>query len=185
MENIPVIMILEDLTKLPKFELPDGYTLRNFKEGDKQIWAEVETAAGEFTNPQKGVKQFEFEFERYTDELKQRFLILENNSGECVGTSMGWFDDNFFKAGYGRVHWVGIDPDYQGKGLAKPLVSKTMEIIKARHDKCYLTTQTESFKAIKVYLDFGFVPYLKDETCPKAWKIMADLLKHPALEIYK
>jgi ribosomal protein S18 acetylase RimI-like enzyme len=150
MENIPVVMILENLTKLPKFELPKGYTLRNFKEGDKQIWAEVETAAGEFTNPQKGVKQFEFEFERYTDELKQRFLILENNSGECVGTSMGWFDDNFFKAGYGRVHWVGIDPDYQGKGLAKPLVSTTMEIIKERHDKCYLTTQSESFKAIKI-----------------------------------
>jgi ribosomal protein S18 acetylase RimI-like enzyme len=98
---------------------------------------------------------------------------------------MGWFDDNFFKAGYGRVHWVGIDPDYQGKGLAKPLVSKTMEIIKERHDKCYLTTQTESFKAIKIYLDFGFVPYLKDETCEKAWKMMADLLKHPALEKYK
>jgi hypothetical protein len=56
MENIPVVMLLEDLTKLPKFELPKGYTLHNFKEGDKQIWAEVETAAGEFADPQKGVK---------------------------------------------------------------------------------------------------------------------------------
>lgn len=185
MENIPVVMLLEDLSELPVFKLPEGYVLRNFREGDKQIWAEVETAAGEFTDPEKGVKQFEIEFERYNDELRQRFLILEDKKGECIGTSMGWFDDDFLFEGYGRVHWVGIHPDFQGKGLAKPLVSKTMEIIKARHDKCYLTTQTESFKAIKIYLDFGFVPYLKDDTCPKAWKLMADLLKHPALEKYR
>ncbi|MDB4584539.1 GNAT family N-acetyltransferase [Draconibacterium sp.] len=185
MENIPVIMLLEDLTKLPNYKLPKGYTIRNFKEGDKKMWAEVETAAGEFTDPQKGVKQFEIEFEKYRDELKQRLLMLENEKGKCIGTSMGWFDDNFFRSGYGRVHWVGIHPDYQGKGLAKPLVSKTMEIIKERHDKCYLTTQTVSFKAIKIYLDFGFVPYLKDETCPKAWKLMAEYLNHPALEEFR
>ena len=185
MENIEVIMILEDLTKLPKFELPEGYVIRNFKDGDKQLWAEVETAAGEFTDPLQGIKQFEFEFERYQDELKERFLILENKDGDCIGTSMGWFDDNFFRAGYGRVHWVGIHPDYQGKGLAKPLMSKTMEIIKERHEKCYLTTQTRSYKAIKIYLDFGFVPYIKDETCPKGWKLMADYLNHPALAEFR
>jgi ribosomal protein S18 acetylase RimI-like enzyme len=185
MENIPVVMLLEDLENLPKYELPNGFSFRNFREGDKKIWAEVEMAAGEFTDPQKGIEQFELEFERHTEELKQRFLLLENDKGESVGTAMGWFDDNFLFEGYGRVHWVGIRPDYQGKGLAKPLVSRTMEIIKARHKKCYLTTQTESFKAIKIYLDFGFVPYLKDETCPKAWKLLADFLDHPALAEFK
>lgn len=184
MENIPVIMILEDLTKLPKYELPEGYNFRNFREGDKRLWAEVETAAGEFTDLRKGIKQFENEFEINQEELTQRFLILENSKKECIGTAMGWYDDHFFRKGYGRVHWVGIHPDYQGKGLAKPLVSQTMEIIKERHTKCYLTTQTESYKAIKIYLDFGFIPYIKDENGTKAWKLMANFLKHPVLDKY-
>ena len=185
MENIPVIMLLEDLTKLPNFKLPEGYSIRKYREGDQQLWAEVETAAGEFTDSQKGIEQFKIEFEKYPEELKQRFLMLENEKGKSIGTSMGWFDDNFFRAGYGRVHWVSIHPDYQGKGLAKPLVSKTMEIIKERHTKAYLTTQTASYKAIKIYLDFGFSPYLKDETYQKAWKLVAQHLKHPALAGYK
>jgi ribosomal protein S18 acetylase RimI-like enzyme len=110
---------------------------------------------------------------------------LENSEKKCIGTAMAWFDDHFFREGYGRVHWVGIHPDYQGKGLAKPLVCKTMEIISERHSKVYLTTQTESFKAIKIYLDFGFKPFFKEKTCHGAWKLMAEFLHHPALEKYK
>jgi ribosomal protein S18 acetylase RimI-like enzyme len=113
--------------------------------------------------------------------LGKRCVFLENSNNECVGTAMGWFDDSFFRAGYGRVHWVGIKPEFQGKGLAKPLVSEVMDIIKKYHSKAYLTTQTESYKAIKIYLDFGFKPFIKDETCPKAWKMLADFLKHPNL----
>jgi ribosomal protein S18 acetylase RimI-like enzyme len=185
MENIPVIMILEDLTQLPVFDLAEGYHIRTYRDGDKKLWAEVETAAGEFNEPKKGIVQFEAEFEKYPNELKERFLILENNQNQCIGTAMGWFDDSFFRSGYGRIHWVGIHPDYQGKGLAKPLVSKIMEIIKDRHEKAYLTTQTSSYKAIKIYLDFGFKPFLKDDNCARAWKILANFLNHPLLEEYK
>ncbi len=185
MENIPVVMILEDLSKLPEFDLPRGFSFRNFREDDKKVWAEIETAAGEFRDTKNGIEQFEREFEPHREKLLQRFIILENDKNECIGTAMGWFDDDFLMKGYGRVHWVGIHPEYQGKGLAKPLVSRTMEIIKEHHEKCYLTTQTESYKAIKIYLDFGFVPYLKDESCPGAWKLMAEFLQHPALEKYK
>jgi len=185
MENIPVIMIMEDLSSVPAYELPDGYNFRTFIDGDETNWAEVKTAAGEFNEIEKGLAQLEEEFGKYPEELRKRCIFLENANKECIGTAMGWFDDSFFRTGYGRVHWVGIKPDFQGKGLAKPLVSKVMEIIKENHTKAYLTTQTESYKAIKIYLDFGFKPFIKDETCPKAWKIMADLLKHPALSDFK
>lgn len=185
MENIPVVMILEDLNSLPEYSLPKGYTFRNYQEGDKQCWAEIETAAGEFTDPEKGIKQFELEFEPHLEEVKSRLIILEDNQGRGIGTAMSWFDDNFFRPDYGRVHWVGIIPEFQGKGLAKPLMSECMRRIRERHKKCYLTTQTTSYKAVKIYLDFGFIPYLKDETCPKAWNLLAEKLKHPALTDFR
>jgi ribosomal protein S18 acetylase RimI-like enzyme len=185
MENIHVMMILENVTHLPEFQLPSGYIIRKYQEGDKRIWAEVETAAGEFPNPLKGLEQFEKEFIKYPEELKERLLFLENSHHQCIGTAMGWFDDSYFKPGYGRIHWVGIHPDFQGKGLAKPLVGEALKIISKFHDKVYLTTQTRSFKAIKIYLDFGFKPFVRNKTCPVAWKMMADLLKHPALDDFR
>ncbi len=184
-ENIPVLMVLEKLSEFREYDFPPGFRVRHYREGDKTLWAEVETAAGEFSDFKNGLARFEEEFEKFPEELKQRFLILENDMHQCIGTAMGWFGDGAFGPEYGRIHWVGIHPAWQGKGLAKPLVSRAMEIIRDRYEKAYLTTQTKSYKAIKIYLDFGFRPYLQSLSCRVAWKQMAELLGHQALEEYR
>lgn len=48
MERIKLKMIKHHLDNIPKYELPDGYSIRMFEEGDERLWAEVETAAGNF-----------------------------------------------------------------------------------------------------------------------------------------
>ncbi|WP_232193205.1 hypothetical protein [Mammaliicoccus sciuri] len=50
MERIKLKMIRNQLDNIPEYELPEGYSIRLFKEGDERLWAEVETAAGEFSN---------------------------------------------------------------------------------------------------------------------------------------
>ncbi|MCK5094311.1 MAG: hypothetical protein KAR18_06275 [Spirochaetes bacterium] len=47
--------------------------------------------------------------------------------------------------------------------------------------KAYLTTQTASYRAIKIYLDFGFTPFLDNETSLRAWRALAGYLHHPLL----
>ena len=78
------------------------------------------------------------------------------------------------------MRW-GIAPDRQGRGLAKPLVAAAMQALKVRHGRAYLTTQTTSYKAVRIYLDFGFQPYLVDDSDARGWAILADILGEPSL----
>ena len=42
--------------------LPEGYYFRNFQAGDESIWADIETAAGEFPSKDKALERFMDEF---------------------------------------------------------------------------------------------------------------------------
>lgn len=50
MKRIPIKMKRADLLNIPDYELPDGFRIRFFEEGDEEIWAMVETAVGEFSD---------------------------------------------------------------------------------------------------------------------------------------
>ena len=81
----------------------------------------------------------------------------------------------------GRVHWVAIEPRFQGRGLAKPLLGAVMARLAHVHRTAYLTTQTTSYRAINLYLDFGFVPYLLAASCEEGWRLTEAALRRPIL----
>lgn len=76
----------------------------------------------------------------------------------------------------GRIHWVSILPKYQGKSLAKPLLTAAMEIISHHHKKVYLDSETKNYKAINMYLQYGFKPYFHENKDKKAWRILEEKL---------
>ncbi len=184
MEYFHVAMILDNLESLPRHAPPAGYRFVMYGDGNETAWAEVETSAGEFKTQDTALEHFSREFGDFRNEMKERCVFLATDSGRIVGTATAWYNREFKDGRYGRLHWVGIHQDYQGKGLGKLLVGKAMQVLAQYHAKAYLTTQTTSAIAIKIYLDFGFVPYHVRETCPKAWRLLAEALKHPALNVY-
>lgn len=123
------------------------------------------------------LKRFNKEFGNHVTEMEQRCIFIENEQREVVGTTTAWYgnlgDDTQMM---GRIHWVGIIPAYQGKKLSKPLLSAAMNILALYHDKAYLTSQTISYKAINMYLEFGFKPVQLDENYHKAWQLLAQKL---------
>lgn len=179
MKFIPVTMINNDLRNLPAFKLPADYIVRHFKEGEVRQWAEIETAAGEFNSVESALDSFNTEFGSLIDEFKMRSLFLLNNKKRIIGTGTAWYNDDFQGERYGRVHWVAIHPDYQGKNLAKPLVGEVLKILTQYHTKAYITTQTTSYKAVKIYLDFGFEPLIKTEEDIEGWRLLAEKLNNP------
>lgn len=56
----------------------------------------------------------------------------------------------------GRIHWLAIDPDSQGSGLAKPLLHSALIQLKSEFAQAYLHTSAKNEKAIALYLDAGF-----------------------------
>lgn len=190
MEYIPVAMIRPHLEDLPRFPLPGGYRIRLYRRGDETHWAAIESAAGEFQTPEAALTHFRSEFGARLDDMEQRCCLLETEGGRVIGTATAWYDDgqppwaDIRPPGWhgdGRLHWVAIHPDFQGRGLGKPLVTAAMHRLAQFHARAFLTTQTTSWIAIRIYLDFGFQPFLFSPDCPRAWKLIATVSGHPAL----
>lgn len=177
MEPIPVTMIRDNLTNLPRFELPAGYRIRNFRSGEEKVWSEIEIAAGEFANMDAALNAFNVNFGEDVEAMPSRGFFVETADGLAVGTGTAWYNRDFQGQEYGRVHWIGIRPEDHGRGLAKPLVGAVMNRLAESHERAYLKTFNTRIPAIKVYLDFGFVPFPGTERYEEAWEYVYRVLE--------
>lgn len=171
-KTVPMVglaMRADTLEGMPVFELPVEYGWRYFQPGDERFWAEIETSAGEFQTPEQGIGGFR----RYyptDDGLDSRMFFLTDR-GVPFATATAWFGED---PGEGRLHWVGMDAAHQGRGLSKPLVSMAMHRLRELGFKsAYLTTQTPSWVAIRVYHKFGFRPEIREEKEVAGWEIVS------------
>ena len=188
-ERLPVVMVCNylderNISELAKtYPIPEKFCIRNYRKGEENLWAEIETAAGEFKSEKEALERFKNEFGLYRDDMGKRcFFVINKESNKAIGTTTAWYNNNFNGQHYGRIHWVGIHPDFQGRKLAKPMLATAMMCLAKYHDKAYLTSQTTSYKAINMYLDFGFVPEIMSDECEKAWKIIEDVLDRKILK---
>lgn len=141
-----------------KFSMPDGFSLVFYQEGDQQAWAEIETVVGECDVAGDALAYFKRTFAPYPEELEKRMLFITTENGEKVGTATAWWKETEAGVRYPLVHWVAIKPEYQGKGLSKPLTTKVLQVLQnlETHDSIALHTQTWSHVAIRMYEKFGF-----------------------------
>lgn len=178
LKSMRVAMTRADLKDIPEYSVPAGFRLRLFQEGDEATWARVETAAGEFTSETQAIERFNSEFGPHLAEFAKRCVFIENEVGRIIGTATAWYgslatDEEVI----GRIHWVSIIPEYQGKGLSKPLLTVAMKILAKYHATAYLTSQTTSYKALNMYQQYDFAPVIRDEQDAEAWAIVEAVLK--------
>ena len=178
MKNHNVRMIRNHMENIPQFPIPEGFAIRNYRRNEGHIWTRIQKAAEPYINIDGGL--FEREFNRDLLAMEDRSFYLTTDTGEEIGTITAWWQDN----GWGQIHWVAIHPDYQGRGLSKPMMSVAMARLKQSHARCFLGTSTNRIPAIKLYLDFGFIPDRSREHSREAWIEVASVLEHPTLEEY-
>ena len=162
-------MVRHDLENIPRFDLPPNYSLRTYRPGDEKNWTTIHQQADE----RNAITQqwFSEQFGSDLSVLAGRQFYLVNGSGDAVGTGTAWFNKDFQDGKYGRVHWVAILPEFQGQGLARPLMALICERLKALgHERAYLTTSSERVRAVRLYLRFGFKPWLMGPENEKAWE---------------
>ena len=182
--NIDLAMRRDTLERLPEIPLPQGYTLRFYQPGDEHHLARIERSAEEFQTDADALAGFEKYYGAHRQALPERMLFLLDADGLPVGTATAWTDRPAPLEGEeGRLHWVGIAREHQGKGLSKPLVAAALHRLQALgHQDAYLTTQTPSWVAIRVYLQLGFHPaYGHHEKEQEGWAIVREKL--PDMEI--
>jgi GNAT superfamily N-acetyltransferase len=176
--NLRLAMMRPDLEGLPAFPTPAGWSLRWYQPGDAVHWTRIHLAAERehIITPALFCEQFGDD-DRL---LAARQCYLVNAAGEAVGTATAWFDDAFQGGRWGRVHWVALLPECQGRGLAKPLLAAVCRRLRElRHDRAFLRTTPSRLVAINLYLRFGFLPLPRNADEARVWQSLAPKLKYP------
>ncbi len=181
-------LLLEgDLDRLPCFTLPQGYKFVFYKQGDRDIWIDIEKSAKEFASYAQGLKAWHRYYGDNEKSLLERMVFVENENGEKVATATAYYDiTNRDKSGDGWLHWVAVRREYQGKGLSKPLISYVLGVMRGLgYTHVKIPTQTTTWLACKIYLDLGFVPLPQNAVnSRKGWEIMKALTNHVALDYF-
>jgi GNAT superfamily N-acetyltransferase len=175
-------MTLSSFDAVPAAPLPDGFSFRNYQPGDEAGWVELYGAAEKYIDISRRI--FDDEFHDDTEALSSRMSFIRDAKGKFVGTSCAWYDDISNDGAWGRIHWVAIHPEYQGRGLAKPLLTHSLECLKKLgHEHAYLITSTARVPAITLYLKYGFLPDARSPKERSAWEKLAEDLRREYREV--
>jgi GNAT superfamily N-acetyltransferase len=175
--NEEVWMVNERLADAPIIAFPARYRLRWYAPGDADIWLRIQRAADRHNTFEANT--FAHEFGEDEDRLKQRVGFLLDPWRTPIGTISAWANE-FNGREYGRIHWVAILPEEQGKGLGKPMMSAACQrLLELGHTSAYLDTGTARVPAINLYRQFGFEPVMRDDHEQEIWRELAPHLKAP------
>jgi len=178
--NLFVGMYRPNLEDIPQYAFPEGYGIRNMLPGEGALWTDIERDAEHWltVDPDLFTREFGFDLEA----TAWRSFFIVNELGAAVGVISAWYDHDIHGQEYGRIHWVALRRAYRGKGLVKPAMTHAMNCLAQWHQRAYLGTSTARIPAIKVYLDFGFLPDMELPNAREAWGQIQAVLRHPALE---
>jgi GNAT superfamily N-acetyltransferase len=168
--NLPVQMVRPDLRGLPTYPLPSGFSMCPFRPGDETPWVHVIRASETFFEVKDSLFGEQFGAD-LPGAMKRVLFVVDEATGSPVATTAAWYGEGEY-AGWGRVHWVAVLPEYQARGLGRGMISHTLALLSGLgHERAYLKTSTGRTAAIKLYLRCGFVPDLTaDDGAMDAWR---------------
>ncbi|MCB0131727.1 MAG: GNAT family N-acetyltransferase [Caldilineaceae bacterium] len=176
-------LVRDNFDAVPQHALPSGYTVRGYRPGDEVIWTALQRAAEPFFAIADEL--FEQQYGNAPDALPTRMWFVEDATHTAVATASAWWErDPADPADRGRIHWVAVHPTHQRRGLTKPMMTLAMNKLAQHHPAAMLGTSSGRPWAVKVYLDFGFLPESRELAQPEivqGWHDVQSILHDPRL----
>ena len=185
-QNVTICMVRPNLDRIPHYHVPPPFTVRRYRPGDEVAWRRIHEAADVYNA--FSAETFGREFGSDPALWAARQYYLCDAEGNAIGTGTAWFTSDDQGDGCGLVHWIAVHPQWQGRGLSKPLMTAVCNRLRALgHDRARLTTAAVRLPAISLYLSFGFVPEVETDADRHAWRAVRSRLgdragRYPALE---
>ncbi len=173
-------MVRPHLKDIPQVALPAGLSIRTLRPDEGGLWTDIWRDADRHLPIDAML--FYREFGDDLQALRWRSFVVQDEQGAGVGTITAWYDRNYKGEDYGQIHWVAVRRAYWGRGLGKAMMTHALNQMAQWHTRAFLGTQTKRLAAIKIYLDFGFVPDLDREGSRNAWREVKRALPHPVLQ---
>ena len=135
-------------------ELSDEYHVRTCRRDELDIWKEMP-----FDDVKSAKEYNRFMTEYFNDVYGskedlffQKCLFVCDKNDTPIGTCFVWKAYEKIST----IHWFKVRKNYEGSGIGRALLSIVMRSIKENDYPVFLHTQLSSFRAIKLYSDFGF-----------------------------
>jgi ribosomal protein S18 acetylase RimI-like enzyme len=176
-ESIPdknLFMMCAEMNRAALSELPQGYHIRNIKEDELDIWK-----AMPFDEKDLSEKYYDYMTNYFNavyspkrNEFFNKCLFVCDHKDKPAGTCFIWkaYDK------INTIQWLKILKGYEGRGLGRALLSAVMKPLQKDDYPVYLHTQPSSYRAIKLYADFGF-SLLSDPVIGGRKNVLDDCLK--------
>lgn len=134
--------------------LPDGYTVRTCTPDDLPAWKAFPFDTDHPTPDQLAFMDgfFAQAYHRDMDLFFRNTLLVCDPTGLPVATCSSW-------PAYGKfqtIQWFKTLKSHEGRGLGRAVLSLVMQRFAPEDYPIYLHTQPGSFRAVKLYADFGF-----------------------------
>lgn len=149
-----LFMMCERINRHALADLHTNFTFRNCRPDELELWKafpfDSETVPAEYEDFMNRIINDTYRGDM--DTFFRNTLFVCNKEGRPVATCSHW------KA-YGKIntiHWLKTLRAYEGKGIGRALLSAIMRRFDSKDYPIYLHTQPGSFRAIKLYSDFGF-----------------------------
>ena len=170
-------MVRPDLNDLPELQLPEGYEIRTYREGDDVHWANVinNSFGGKRTTEDARKSIME------QDVFDPDGLYFATYQGTPVGTACAWkASPDETEVGY--VHMVGVASEHKGHKLGKWVSLCVLLYFQNRGFRCAkLDTDDFRLSAVKTYLNLGFMPVCVDTDQPDRWRQVFENLGLPVI----
>jgi GNAT superfamily N-acetyltransferase len=156
-EEIPdknIFMMCSALNRNSLTELPTNYYVRNSKSDELGIWKMMPFDDADLAKKYDGFMSDYFTTTYGGKEelfFSKTFFVCDSQD-RPIATCLSWraYDE------FNTIQWLKVLKEYEGKGIGRALLSIVMQELEMLDYPIYLHTQPSSFRAIKLYSDFGF-----------------------------
>ena len=189
MNEIPdlnLFMVCDKLNLDALSEMPAGYLVRTCRKEELDIWKAMHFDEPETAAQYKGFMDdyFAKHYAAKGDLFFETCLFVCDDQDKPVATCFSWKQYDL----YTTIHWFKVIKPFEGKGIGRALLSLVMRSLNDQDYPVYLHTQPSSYRAIKLYTDFGFamidLPII-DNRANGLWESMDILKKYMPEEAYR
>lgn len=156
-EEIPdknIFMMCESLNRNALNELPASYSIRSCRPDELGIWKKMPFDDANLAKNYEGFMSnyFTTTYGGKEDLFFAKTLFVCDKQDKPIATCSTWraYDE------FNTIQWFKVLKEYEGQGIGRALLSIIMQKLSTHDYPVYLHTQPSSFRAIRLYSDFGF-----------------------------
>jgi ribosomal protein S18 acetylase RimI-like enzyme len=149
-----IFMMCSALNRSALTELPANYAIRNCRPDELNIWKKMPFDNADLAKEYDGFMSdyFTTTYGGQEELFFAKTLFVCDRQNKPIATCLIWKAYNEFNT----IQWFKVLKEYEDQGIGRALLSIAMQQLEPHDYPIYLHTQPSSFRAIKLYSDFGF-----------------------------